>query len=321
MKVLLQQTHDPYFNLAVEEFLFRNGKEEYLYIYRNNPSVIIGKHQNTMAEINHWFINNKKLPVIRRLSGGGTVYHDLGNVNFCFIINGQEGNLVNFLHFNRLIIRFLNQLGLDAFIGEKNDIRIGNHKVSGNAEHILKNRVLHHGTLLYNTDLAVLNEAIRSNEYGYQDRAIRSNRSSTINIADELKMNWSVEEFTNRLVDFLTKELKIDGNLTLTPEMVNDINILVKEKYSKSDWNYGYNANYSFSTNFNGEKITITVENGIITSFNSSGSTGMTIIDDIKKQLIGLPHDFNHLVKAIHNLDINSKKEGFDSENLSKKLI
>lgn len=312
MKLLIQSSRDPYYNIATEEYLMKNGGDDFIILYRNTPSVIVGKHQNTMAELNHVFIANNQIPVIRRLSGGGTVFHDLGNVNFCFILNGREGSLVDFRRFTEPIVLFLQILGIDAYRGEKNDIRVGEFKVSGNAEHVFKNRVMHHGTLLFNSNLQWLEQAIRSNEECYSDRAIRSNRSKTINIANLLPYRLTVEEFENKLVEYL-KEFFGATFIQLDPKTVQVIDVLANTKYKDWEWNYGYNANYEFKVNFGSYTTTLTIRNGIIESVELSGNNpDLELINLLK----GKKHDYCSLKEELYKSD-NLKR----ADQLIKKLF
>ncbi|HDP75139.1 MAG TPA: lipoate--protein ligase [Bacteroidales bacterium] len=305
MRIILQPTHDPYFNIATEEYLLKHSSDDYIILYRNTPSVIVGKHQNTMAELNHGFINSSKIPVIRRLSGGGTVFHDLGNVNFCFIANGREGNLIEFKRFTTPIIEFLKELGLNAYRGEKNDIRIGNYKVSGNAEHVYKNRVMHHGTLLYRTNMFWLEQAIKSNENSYTDRAIRSNRSQTINIAELLPYPMAVEAFENSLLEFLA-EYHSATPFKFDSRAKEIISTLASTKYTDWNWNYGYNASYDFRLNSDSDILVLKVNNGIIEKVEILRSSS-SWIDKLAKLLEGKRHDYAYLKNELDDTEYSEK--------------
>jgi len=258
-----------------------------------------------MAELNHSFINSSKIPVIRRLSGGGTVFHDLGNVNFCFMVNGREGNLVDFKRFTTPIIEFLKELGLNAYRGEKNDIRIGNYKVSGNAERVHKNRVMHHGTLLYSTNMFWLEQAIKSNENSYTDRAIRSNRSRTINIAELLPHPMTIETFEIALSEFLTKyhsatPLQLDDSAKRT------INTLATTKYTDWNWNYGYNASYDFRVKIDSNILVLKVTSGIIEKVEIIQNCS-SWIHKLAKLLEGKRHDYAYLKNELGNTEYSEK--------------
>ncbi len=156
-------------------------------LWQNLPSIILGKHQNTLAEINYSFVKENNIPVVRRISGGGTVFHDLGNLNFTFISSGEKEKLVNFRKFTQPIIEVLNHMGIPACFEGKNDLRVNGLKISGNAEHVYRNKVLHHGTLLFSADLNYLNQAIKSVPERFKDKAVQSVRSKVANITDSKK--------------------------------------------------------------------------------------------------------------------------------------
>lgn len=160
--ILISETNDPYFNIATEEYLLKNFSDNFLFIYRNETSVIVGKHQNVFAEVNLMDVWKQNIPIVRRITGGGTVYHDLGNMNFSFVETGEKGKLIDFKKYLTPVIGFLKTIGIDAVIGEKNELKVGGAKVSGNAEHVYRNRLVHHGTLLFDANLNKLKEYFKS---------------------------------------------------------------------------------------------------------------------------------------------------------------
>jgi len=167
---------DPWFNIAAEEYFLKNFQEDIFMLWQNEASIIVGKHQNTLAEINYPYVKENGIPVIRRISGGGTVFHDLGNLNFTFIQNGEKGKLVDFRKFTDPILAVLNKMGVPAVFEGKNDLRVDGLKISGNAEHVFKNRVLHHGTLLFSSVLNDLGKALKVKTDRFTDKAVKSIR-------------------------------------------------------------------------------------------------------------------------------------------------
>ncbi len=260
--------HDPYFNIASEEFLLKNFSEDVFMLYINRPSIIVGKHQNAFSEINYPFIKENHIPVIRRLSGGGSVYHDTGNLNFTFIVNSIEGKQINFKRFTNLILEVLQHSGVPAVCNERNDILINGLKCSGNAEHIYKNRTLHHGTLLFSSDLNNLRKALKGNYIKYEDKAVKSISSHVTNISEYLPGTFSIEKFRDNIVNYIHEVYPMIKDYLLSEKDNIQINKLVKEKYQNWDWNYGYSPGFKVtkSENISGSdfELRLEVKNGLI---------------------------------------------------------
>ncbi len=265
LKLIVSQSNNPYFNIAAEDYFLRETDDEYIFLYLNQSSIIVGKHQNALAEINIPWVLNHNIPVVRRLSGGGTVFHDMGNVNFCFIRKGREGKLADMKGFAQPVIQFLQELGLDAFLGEKNDIRLPQGKVSGNAEHVFRQRVMHHGTLLFSANIHSLEESIRVNSFRFIDKAVKSNRSNVTNISYHLANALSVTEFTDKLVSFLSTSFSDIQEYNIQHAEEKRIEELIETRYNRWEWNYAYSPD--FEVRFNFEKIfpsVVGVNKGII---------------------------------------------------------
>ncbi len=237
---------DPCFNIAAETYVMRNFVEECFMLWRNGPSIIVGKHQNTLAEINIDYVKKHKIKVVRRLSGGGAVFHDLGNLNFTFIRNGEEGKLVDFKKFTLPIIEALRELGVNARFEGRNDLTIEGRKFSGNAEHVFKKRVLHHGTLLFSSKLPDLSQALKVNPMKFQDKAVKSVRSRVTNIHDHLPKKMSVTEFQEYLMQYMMKRYPDSRIYEYSGEDIRAIEKLGEEKFSTWDWNFGYSPDYNF---------------------------------------------------------------------------
>lgn len=297
------QTKNPYFNIATEEYLLKKFSDDFFYIYINEPSIVIGKHQNTMAEINVPYVIENQLKVVRRLSGGGTVFHDKGNINYCFIQKGAPGNLVNFKKYSQPILDTLQKLGINAYLKGKSDLVINDLKFSGNAEHVYRNKVLHHGTLLYQSELGKLNEAIKADWNKFTDKAVRSNRSRVTNIADHLKEALSLENFIAVLKATVFSQLPDIKILKMTAEDKKAITALVNEKYSTWDWNYGYSPHYQFQKkqNINGKELAVSfqVNKGIIE--NTSITINQIENPELISSIEGLPHHYPKLKKKLSN--------------------
>jgi lipoate-protein ligase A len=249
MQCLISTNRDIYFNLALEEYLLMKEKRDYFVLWQSEPAVVVGKHQNTLAEMNYRFVKEAGIQVARRLSGGGTVYHDQGNINFTFITNGEQGKLVDFRRFIEPVIDFLGTLGLDAFQGPKNEIMVMGKKISGNAEHVYKTRVLHHGTLLFHSNLNILRECLRVIPGRYKDKAVQSNRSSVINISDCLDKGMEIASFEGAFLDFM---LTLTGGevIEMSEQECAAIAELAVSKYRSWDWTYGWSPDYELNSSF-----------------------------------------------------------------------
>lgn len=248
---------DPTFNLACEEFLLHTFEDEIFMLWQNEKSIVIGKHQNALAEINLPYTLQHSIPVIRRLSGGGTVFHDRGNINFTFIRNADDREkMIDFRKYASPILLAMKDLGIDAYFSERNDIFIEGLKVSGNAEHLFqkKKRVLHHGTLLFNSQLDELNEAIRTDPERYQDKAVNSVRSKVANIADYLSEPLTVAEFKEHIFQYVWNAESAPVSYSLSSDDILKIEALSSSKYATWDWNFGYSPQYTVNRNleFNG---------------------------------------------------------------------
>ncbi len=246
MYVAYSKENNPFYNLALEELLLKNYKENFVLIYRNASSVIIGKHQIPYCETNIEYLTKNNINIARRLSGGGTVYHDKGNINFSFIVN-VDGK-INSKDFTKVIISFLKTYNIDACANKRNDILINGKKISGNAEHIYKNRIIHHGTLLYDSDKNILQKALSSSYGRYRTKAVRSVRSTVCNIKEELKLNTDTAYFENLLLEFLYSYYERGRSFRIYASDKKKIIDLINKKYSCFDWTFLYSPDYCFST-------------------------------------------------------------------------
>jgi len=297
---LTHSSLDPYFNLAVEEYLLKNFTDDFFIIWRSERSIVVGKHQNALAEINHDFVRNQNIHVARRLSGGGTVFHDPGNVNFTFIRSVKEISEVNFRIFTEPVIRSLQKLGIAAYTTGRNDLMLDGKKISGNAEHVYRKRVLHHGTLLFNSDLAKLKGALNVDLSRFDDKSIQSNRSPVTNISEYLKEPFPVEDFAGFIFSDIQNTFQDKKLFRLSEEDIAAVNRLKDEKYATWDWIYGYSPRYVFRNKIqmpSGEiKIEMTVVKGIIEELEAKGLPGKTLAAVIGKR--HRPEDFEDVPDA-----------------------
>src|SRR5690554_2297623 len=239
--------HDSSVNLALEEYALRNFdfNHDYLLFYINAPSIIIGRNQNTLEEINHEYVDEKGIRITRRMSGGGAVYHDLGNLNFNFITNYEKSSLNNFRKFTAPVIEILNEMGLKAELSGRNDIQIEGRKISGNAQYSSVKRMFSHGTLLYDTDLGEVSNALNVKMSKIQSKGHKSVRSRVANISEFLEDKMSIEEFRAHLLKGLYKNVDSFETYHLTDEDWEGVYKLREEKYDNWDWNYGKSPKFN----------------------------------------------------------------------------
>jgi lipoate-protein ligase A len=301
------QSKDPFFNLAIEEYLLKNSKAEFLIIYVNSPSVIIGKHQTGHREVNTRFVTLNNIPVIRRISGGGTVYHDHGNLNFSFIRECETGKQVDFPKYTQPVIGFLRSLGVDARFEGKNDLKVSGLKISGNAEHIHRNRVLHHGTLLFSASFDKLSNSIRHDNSSYSSRAVASNPSKVTNL-NEFMPGYDIEEFRTEMISYFASTIDAIVSIGLTDTEIEAARSISLKKYQTWEWNWAYGPEYIFNNSFiynnSGHQCRLFVKDGLIRECNIEGSIQLK---NLSAKLIGCRHmseDLSDLFRR-ENADID----------------
>lgn len=321
MRYIDNNCTDPYFNLALEEYLLREMNGEYFVLWRDEPCIVVGKNQNTLSEINEEYIKKHDIKVVRRQSGGGAVFHDLGNLNFTFIVEDDGKKFNNFETFVIPIIGVLNELGVKAEFSGRNDLLIDGKKFSGNAQCKYKNRVMHHGTLLFSSDIVNLSDALISKPIKFSDKAVKSVSSRITNISEHLQESFSVIDFKNKIFEYIGREEKDKVITTLDNEEIEEVKDLVKTKYETWQWNFGQSPKYNF---YNEKKLSagtielsIDVEKGIMKHIRIFGDFfGEGNIEDIEKALIGKKHNNEEIHSVIDNINMkkyfgNINKEDF----------
>ncbi len=299
--------------MAAEEYLLKQFDDDIFTLWRNENAIIVGKHQNTLAEINVEHVEANKVNVVRRLSGGGAVFHDLGNINFTFISNAKEGAdiKIDFKFFTMPIIEVLKEMGINAEFSGRNDLLIEGQKFSGNAEHIYhqKKRTLHHGTLLFASEIADLSAALKVNPLKFQDKAVKSFRSRVTNISSHLKEPLTVIEFYEKVVDYISKKYEDVKFYTYTPEDIAAIEALVESKYKTWEWNFGYSPKYAFQKMIKTEggniEIYMNVEKGIIENIKFHGDFfNVKEVEELEGLLLGSRHSMAELEARLSTIEV-----------------
>ncbi len=322
MRCLIDSTLDPYWNLAVEEFLLTQTAQPVFRLWRNSPAIIVGRNQNTLAEINAGYVTAHHIPVIRRLSGGGAVFHDLGNINFTFVDDCPPGTDTSalFAFFTRPVLDFLATLGINACLEGRNDLVIGGRKFSGNAIAIYKNRILMHGTLLYNASVTDIGQALRAKEREekpredavIEGRAVASRPRTVCNISEYLSEPLPIETFLDRLRHFITgQDNKEYKSTPYNMRELEAIDTLCREKYRTYEWNYGKSPAYNYvrKARFPGGNIEVNlnVDKGIITLARIYGDYfSMAPTQEVEAALTGCPHSLEAITEKLSGFRLDS---------------
>lgn len=315
MLCIQSNSTDPYFNIATEEHLLKNFSDNIFFLYRNQPSVIVGKHQNAIAELDLDFVEKNKIAVVRRLSGGGTVYHDLGNLNFCFIKNGVAGKLVDFKGYTKPVIEAMEKLGVNAKFEGHNSLMVNGKKISGNAEHVHKNRVMHHGTLLFSSNLNSLSRVLYVDQNRFSDKAVKSVRADVANLSDFIPKPITIEEFANILMTHVKQTNPVSHDYEFTSSDEEKIKELINSKYSKWDWNFGYSPSYSLQRSFKSidyglVNVWLKVERGLIDDVKIKTQNEVLdsqCINQMPQLLVGQKHNKRSLSELQPVKGINEK--------------
>ncbi len=319
MRYIISDSTDAYFNLASEEYLLRKTTEEVTYLWRNDKAIIVGKNQNTVEEINVDYVKDHDIKVVRRLTGGGAVYHDLGNLNYTFIENdGKSFN--DFKGFCLPIIEALKTLGVDAEFSGRNDMMIQGKKFSGTAQCKFQNRVMHHGTLLFSSIKNDLTRALKPKELKFQGKGVKSVVSRVTNISEHLVESMDVIEFRDYIMKYLSDN---DEVTNFTPEEVEEIMVLRDEKYAQWSWNFGTSPKFSKTKEekFKGGivEVSLDVKKGLIKEIKIFGDFfSLLDVNDLEKALKETNYREEDVREKLNQLDfekymMNITKEEFMS--------
>ncbi|NTW71965.1 MAG: lipoate--protein ligase [Eubacteriaceae bacterium] len=244
MKYIKTNWDIPYYNMALEEYLMTKMPiDDYVFFYIHQPSIIVGKHQNTLEEVNKEYVDDNSIYVSRRLSGGGAVYHDEGNLNFSFVMKAENKDINNFLKFTDPIIKALERIGVKSELSGRNDILIDGKKFSGNAQYARKHRLLHHGTLLFDSEMSNLSKALKVKDLKIQSKGVKSVRSRVTNIREYMNRDISILEFKDHLIDYLAEVYELDEYI-LTETDIDYVNKAVEKKFSTWEWNWGESPSF-----------------------------------------------------------------------------
>ncbi|PRZ13856.1 lipoate-protein ligase [Laceyella sediminis] len=303
---------DPRINLAIEEYALKHLdiEETYLLFYINEPSIIIGKHQNTVEEINVDYVREKGIHVVRRLSGGGAVYHDLGNLNFSFITKDDGKSFANFRKFTEPVISALESLNIKAELSGRNDILVDGKKVSGNAQFSTRGRMFSHGTLMFNVNIEEVVKALQVKKEKIESKGIKSVRSRVANLVDYLAEPMSIQDFRQVLLTHIFAGKQPVPQVELTAADWAEIEKIADQRYRNWDWNFGespeFNVQHSKRFPIGSIDIRLDVgEKGVIRQCKIYGDFfGVGDVADIEQRLAGVRYDRDAIEKALADVDV-----------------
>lgn len=317
-------SNDAYFNMALDEYAVKNlpADQEYFIIYQNSPSVIVGKNQNTIEEVDMDFLKSENIAVVRRMSGGGAVYHDLGNINFSFVVDYRKEDFNSIERFAKAVVKALSKLGIAAEFSGRNDITVLGKKISGNAQYLTKNRLLHHGTLLFDSDLTVLTKVLKVKAEKIASKGIKSVKSRVACIRDFLSRDVEAEEFIQLLIKYIFEvENSTFNEHILTPAQIKEINILRDEKFATWEWNFGYSPQFELerSQRFSCGRVEVkmNVKDGIIKDIKFLGDfMSKRDVEEAERKLIGVFYRYDDIRRVLGNLALDEYFGAIDADEL-----
>ncbi|UOQ92784.1 lipoate--protein ligase [Halobacillus shinanisalinarum] len=309
------ESNDPHINLAVEEYALKNLdiNETYLLFYVNKPSIIIGKNQNTVEEINTNYVEDNGIHVVRRLSGGGAVYHDLGNLSFSFITKDDGDSFHDFAKFTEPVTKALNKLGVAAELSGRNDIVVNGRKISGNAQFTTKGRMFSHGTLMLDSEIENVVSALNVKTEKIKSKGIKSIRSRVANISEFLEEPITINEFKNLIIRYIfdVEDEKEAPYYQLTEQDWEEIHKIADERYNNWNWNYGKSPKFNIQHTKRIEgagsyDIRLDVVKGYIRNAKIYGDFfGIGDIADIENKLVDIKYERQAISDALSDIDIS----------------
>lgn len=328
MKYIVNKSNNPAYNIALEAYAFRGllSEDEIFILWINEPAIIIGKHQNTIQEINKEYIDAHGIHVARRLSGGGAVYHDLNNLNYTIISNKSEEGSFDFKTFSQPVIETLADLGVKAEFTGRNDLEINGKKFCGNAQAYYKGRMMHHGCLLFDVDMTVLGDALKVSKDKIESKGIKSVRARVTNIIDELPEKITVNEFSDKILAKMKETYPDMTEYVLSEDELAKIQKSADEQFGNWDWVYGKAPEYTIERNvrYPAGKINTfaNVEKSIIKNIKIYGDFfGIKDVQDIEELLVGTRYENKDVLEKLKTIDTTQYFSGMTVEEVAKAIV
>ncbi|NLW14724.1 MAG: lipoate--protein ligase [Erysipelothrix sp.] len=311
MRFIKNSSTNPFFNLALDEYAMRHidVEEDFFFLWQNEPSVIIGNNQNAAEEVNKKFIDDNKIHVARRVSGGGAVYHDFGNLNFTFVISVDDPKTVNYKKYVQPIIDALKSMGVDAQASGRNDILIDGLKISGNAQRMANGKLMHHGTLIFDVNIEDMVQSLNVDPSKIVSKGVKSVRSRVTTIKEHLPQGTTLKDFWDELQYFLSNKGQ-DEEIILSDEDIKKIEQEAKNKFSTWDWVYGASPKFNLKNGnrFAGGRVEVLadVEEGKFVSIRFMGDyLGLSDVSELESQLIGVRFDKKAVDEILSKHDLS----------------
>lgn len=319
MKYIINKNRNPYFNLALDEYAMKHidEKEDFFFLWQNDPAVIIGKNQNTAEEINEQFLKDNNIKVARRVSGGGAVYHDEGNLNFTFIISVDDPGKVNYKKYVQPIVDALASMGIKAELSGRNDILVDGLKISGNAQRLANGKLMHHGTIMFDLNVENMVRSLNVAPDKIISKGMKSVRSRVTNIKDRLPEGTGLQDFWDQLQYYLSNEGQ-DAEIVLSDEDIQKIEYEAINRFGTWDWIYGTNPVFDLKNekrfDWGNLEVLMNVEAGKIESVRFQGDyLGLSDVADIEQRLLGVRFNVDDVSLVLREFNL---KEYFGSDAL-----
>ncbi|EMF50055.1 lipoate--protein ligase [Streptococcus parauberis] len=328
MKYIVNKSNNPAYNIALEAYAFREltSEDEIFILWINEPAIIIGKHQNTIQEINKEYTDEHGIHVVRRLSGGGAVYHDLNNLNYTIISNKSEEGAFDFKTFSQPVIATLADLGVKAEFTGRNDLEIDGKKFCGNAQAYYKGRMMHHGCLLFDVDMSVLGDALKVSKDKIESKGIKSVRARVTNILNELPEKIAVNEFSDKILEKMKETYPDMTEYVLSEDELVKIQESADTQFGTWDWTYGKAPEYTIERNvrYPAGKINTfaNVQQSVIKNIKIYGDFfGIKDVEDIEKILIGTKYEYKDVLEKLKTIDTAQYFSRITVEEIAKAIV